>query len=199
MAMQPKTWVKKATQKKSKVTIHDPKLIQIHGDPTGKTVATDRGRLHIYDGDLGFDAVEDYPEWDILKDASYKLEGLLSHPHLVCIAQAAKTFITKDRKVSVTLEFHPDVLMVSYKGENGSGSCAIRAGEEWTGFTPPIAEFECNGLATIILNPVFVIDALKGFAPKYPGAKFKVSQDLKFIMFEQDAYTAVIACLIGEY
>ena len=196
--MQPKTWVKKATQKKSKVKKPDERLLQIHGDPAGKTVATDRNRMHIYDGDLGFDPVEDFVDWRAVFDkVSSKIEGSLTHSHLVYIAQAAKAYATKDRPVWLTLEFHPDVLMASYKGEDGNGSCSLRTGEEWTGYEPLHASFNCNGLATISISPLFLIDALKGFAPKFTAANFKIFTDLSSIMFQAGAYTAFIAAAAG--
>ena len=198
MAMQPKTWVKKATQKKSKVKSPDERLLQVHGDPAGKTVATDRNRMHIYNGDLGFDPVEDYVDWRAVFDkVSYKIEGILTHVHLMHIAQAAKAYITKDQPVWMALEFHPDVLTATYKGEDGNGSCTLRTGAEWTGYEPLHAEFKCNGLATISINPLFLLDALKGFAPKFSNTQFMISEDLSFILFKRMAYTAFIATAAG--
>jgi len=197
--MQPKTWVKKATQKKSKVQIHDPRMTQVHGDKSGITVATDRGRIHIYNGDLGFDPVDDYPDWRVATEGvTYTITGTVTTAHLLGIAEMAQVYVTKDRpKVLLTLEIHPDLLTATYKGEDGNGSCLLRTGEVWVGYDPLYAVFTATGLATISLDPKFVIDALKGFAPEHDIIDFAIPESQLFIRFQQAKYTAIIAQLRG--
>lgn len=196
--MWPKTWVKKATQKKSKVKVFDPKLGKIHGDPIGKTVATDKVRIHIYDGDLGFDPVEDYPDWRVATEGvTYTLKGSFTRAHVLTIAEMAKAYVTKDRPVALNLEIHPDLLTASYKGADGNGSCTLRNGELWKGLDPDTAHFQATGLTTVTLDPQFVIDALKGFAPEHETVEFAIPESQIFIVFHQAEYTALIAQLRG--
>ena len=197
MAPQPKTWLRRARQMKSKVTNPDPTLLEPWWDEElGACICTNKSRLHIYYDTIDkIDPAKDPPAVKQLLDAPIEFSGVVSKAHLIGVAKLAKAFQHKDWPiVPLHFDFYEKHIDISCTGDDGKSSVTMVDGALWLGYDGGVTAL-CDQLVTLLLDPNFLLAALDGMAPKSFDVTFtgSIVAHPRFIKFIALPYVALLA------
>ena len=197
MAPQPKTWLRRARQMKSKVVNPDPTLLEPWWDEElDACICTDKSRLHIYYNSIDkIDPAKDSPAVKQLLEAPIEFSGAVSKAHLIGVAKLAKAFQHKEWPiVPLYFDFYEKHIDLSCTGDDGKSSVAMVDGALWLDYEGRVTAI-CDKLVTLLLDPNFLVAALDGMAPEELDVTFtgSIVAHPRFIRFTAMPYEVILA------